>query len=73
MDGSCFKKKNKLELLSFLKPEAGSSLISGVMVEKGIRKPNQAMLISNGNEHIVKQLYFSKKKKINKFLKTNGI
>ena len=42
MDGSCFK--------------AGSSLISGVIVEKGIRKPNQAMLISNGNEYIVKLL-----------------
>ena len=56
-------KKKNLELRSFLKLEAGSSLISGVMVEKGIRKPNQAMLISNGNEHIVKQLYFSKKKK----------
>ena len=67
-------KKKNLELRSFLKLEAGSSLISGVMVEKGIRKPNQAMLISNGNEHIVKQLYFSKKKKkFNKFLQSNGI
>ena len=65
-------KKKNLELRSFLKLEAGSSLISGVMVEKGIRKPNQAMLISNGNEHIVKQLYFSKKKKkFNKFLQSN--
>ena len=60
-------KKKKLELLSFLKLEEGSSLISGVMVEKGIRKPNQAMLISNGNEPIVKQLYFSKKKKLTNF------
>lgn len=57
-------KKKKLELLSFLK--LGSRQQFNIRSNgrernqktksQGIRKPNQAMLTSNGNEHIVKLL-----------------